>query len=95
MSKHAMTAAERAHIERVKQLDCQCCGAAGPCDAHHPREGQGMSQRAGHFTAMALCKACHQGPLGVHGDKTLMRIHKVMEMDMVDSTIGEIMKGLI
>ena len=54
-----------------------------------------MSQRAGHFTAMALCKACHQGPLGVHGDKTLMRIHKVTEMDMVDSTIGEIMKGLI
>ncbi len=90
-----MTSDERAHIERVKHLDCQCCGAPGPCDAHHPREGQGMSQRAGHYTAIALCKACHQGPLGVHGDKTLMRIHKLSEIDMVDSTICAVMKGLI
>lgn len=28
-------------------------------------------------------------------DKTLMRIHKVSEMDMVDSTICAVMKGLI
>ena len=54
-----------------------------------------MSQRAGHYTAIALCKACHQGPLGVHGDKTLMRIHKLSEIDMVDSTICAVMKGLI
>lgn len=64
----------------------------GPTYAHHVRAGQGMSQRAGDFCVAALCHDCHQGPLGVHGDKTLMKIAKLSEMDMLDLTIEAAMK---
>ena len=30
-----LTAKERAHIQRVKQLPCSVCDAPGPSDAHH------------------------------------------------------------
>lgn len=30
----------KAHVERIKRMDCCLCGATGPSDAHHIREGQ-------------------------------------------------------
>ena len=89
MSK-PMTAAERAYVGRVKLLPCSCCDAPGPSIAHHPRQGQGTSQRAGNFTVISLCHDCHAPPLGVHGDKTFMKIYKKNEMDLLDITIGRI-----
>ena len=89
------TPAESAYLERVKNLPCSCCGAPGPSDAHHPRTGQGMSQRAGHYTAVALCKDCHQGPKGIHGDRTMMRIFKIDEMGMLNLTISGVVRELL
>lgn len=86
MSKQA-TAAEREYIARVKELPCSCCDAPGPSSAHHAREEQGRGQKAKNWLVMALCYSCHQGPLGLHGDKTLMRIYKVDEMDLLAKTI--------
>lgn len=54
---------------------------------HHIREGQGMSQRASDFLTIPLCPDCHQGPQGVHGDRTLMRVYKLSELDMLANTI--------
>jgi hypothetical protein len=34
-----------------------------------------------------LCPDCHVGPLGVHGDKSMMRIRKLSELDMLAETI--------
>ena len=93
--KKATTLEESAYLERVKNLPCSCCGAPGPSQAHHPREGQGMSQRAGHFTAVALCMACHQGQKGIHGDRTLMRIYKVDEMELINRTVAGVMRNLL
>lgn len=77
----AITAAERDHIQRVKQLDCSVCDTAGPTDAHHIEQGQ-------HFTVVALCKPCHQGPiLGWHGQRRAWLIRKMNELDALNVTI--------
>lgn len=54
---------------------------------HHIREGQGMAQRASDFLAIPLCPECHQGQMGVHGDRTMLRIHKLTELDLLARTI--------
>lgn len=46
-----------------------------------------MSQRASDWMVAALCGDCHRGHLGVHGDRTMMRIHKVSELDLVAKTL--------
>lgn len=75
----------------VKSLPCVLCKLlgsqqSGPTHAHHPRDGVGMSQRGGDFSVCALCEDCHQGPLGIHGDRTLLRMAKVTEWDLHDLT---------
>ena len=85
--KASMTAAERRHIGKVKSLPCSCCNADAPSSAHHVRVGMGMGQRAKNWLVVALCYDCHQGINGVHGDKALMRIYDVTELDMLSKTI--------
>jgi hypothetical protein len=87
MSKKSLTVEERRHIGRVKELPCSCCGAPGPSIAHHAREEQGTSQRGGHYCTIALCESCHVSRIGIHGDKTMMRIMNLTEMDMLNITI--------
>lgn len=83
----------RAHIDRIKRMDCCLCGATGPSDAHHIRAGQGMSQRASDMLVIPLCKSCHQGPKGVHGDKTMLRVFKVEELDLLAITLEKLLKA--
>lgn len=81
----AMTAAESAHVARVKSLPCSVCDAPGPSDAHHIEQGQ-------HFTTVALCKSCHQGPfLGWHGQRRAWAICKMNELDALGVTIKRLM----
>jgi hypothetical protein len=75
----AHTAAESAHMAAVKSLSCVLCGS-GPCAAHHTKQGN-------HFTVIALCYDCHQGPHGWHGDKTLWRIFKMDENSAINETL--------
>ena len=42
-----MNALERQWVQRVKEQPCSVCGAAGPSDAHHIKQGN-------HFTVVAL-----------------------------------------
>ena len=80
------TAAGRRHMARVAQLTCGTCGATG-VQVHHIREGQGASQRADDFLTVPLCPSCHTGPRGVHGDKTMLRILKWTELDLLADTL--------
>ena len=82
------------HIERIKMMNCVLCGEHWPSDAHHIRTGQGMAQKASDYLAIPLCKPCHQGDLGIHGDRTYLRIYKKTELDLLADTIETIMKGL-
>ena len=49
-----------------------------------------MSQRAGHFLTIPLCYACHQGPMGIHGDRTLWRLYKRGELDVLNATYAKL-----
>ena len=76
----AISRKESEHLAAVKQLCCSVCEEPGPCDAHHIKQGQ-------HFTVVALCKSCHQGPmLGLHGNKGIWRIKKMDEIDALAVT---------
>jgi hypothetical protein len=42
------------------------------------------------FLTIPLCPGCHTGPMGIHGDKTMMRIAKVDEMDLLNDTLKKL-----
>lgn len=84
--------AEQRHLTRVRGLPCVLCRLLGVpqtthTTAHHIREGQGMSQRAPDMLTVALCRECHQGPQGIHGDRTLLKIAKVSELGLLALTL--------
>ena len=51
------TAAEQRHLSIVTGLGCIVCGR--DAQAHHPRDGQGMAQKAPHCDAIPLCPDHH------------------------------------
>ena len=80
-----LTTKERAHLGRVKELPCSVCDEPGPSDAHHIKQGQ-------HYTVVALCKSCHQGPLmGLHGQRRMWAIKKMDELDALAVTVVRLM----
>jgi len=88
-----MKKAEKAYLDKVAQIPCVLCAYIGrrtwPVQLHHLRDGVGMSQRASHYLVIPLCPDCHQGPCGIHGDRTYLRIQKITEMDLLADTIQE------
>ena len=84
----ALTKAESAYLLRVKSLPCSVCDAPPPSDAHHIKQ-----QR--HYTAVALCKDCHQGSVnGFHGQRRMWSVMKMDEVDALNVTIESLMKGI-
>lgn len=77
------TAAESAHLEAVKGVPCVICDAPAPSLAHHVNQGD-------HYTTVALCWECHQGPQGWHGTKTLWRIRKMDEWGALNETLRRV-----
>lgn len=71
---------DRAYLARVKACPCSVCGAHGPSEAHHIRQGV---QRL----AVALCADCHRGYNGWHGTKAYWRIRKMDELDALAVTL--------
>lgn len=88
------TKTEKKYMDIVASLPCALTGER-PVELHHVREGQGGGQRAGNYCVIPLSPDAHRGPLGIHGDKTLMRIQKVDEMDLLNWTIGEVMRRVL
>lgn len=82
-NQRAMTKAEREHVGRVKALPCSVCDAPGPSAAHHIEQGR-------HFTVVACCWDCHQGPSGWHGTKALWRVRKLSELGALNITLGRV-----
>lgn len=75
--------AESTHMGLVKESGCAVCGAGPYVEAHHIEQGC-------HFTTVGLCPDCHRGPMGIHGDKTMWRIHKMDEMKALNETLRRI-----
>lgn len=87
------SAAEKRHLHKIKSLPCSCCGQSGPSDAHHIREGQGIGQRASDWLTIPLCKSCHQGDSGIHGDRSMLRIMKTDELGLLAKTIEKLVNA--
>lgn len=80
-----LTAKERQHLARVKELPCSLCDAKGPSEAHHMEQGL-------QYTAIALCPECHRGPvMGLHGQRRMWAIQKMSELDALNVTIQRLM----
>ncbi len=82
---HRLTVADKEHLAEVKSLPCSLMDDDDPPHndsgyAHHIRQGD-------HYTAVALCRECHQGGNGWHGNKSLWRIKKMDELDALNVTI--------
>lgn len=83
-NKPAPTAAERRHIERLKELDCVICGG-GPVEIHEPEQGLW-------FAAMPLCAVCHRDPKrGWHGQRLNWKAVKYGELDAINATVRLLM----
>lgn len=80
-------AKSRKHMGRVKELPCGVCGASGPSDAHHILEGRIPGRKSPDWLTIPLCKECHQGPQGIHGDRTLWKIYKANEAQILNDTL--------
>lgn len=75
------TKAERQHIERIKSMPCIVCGHPAPSAAHHVKQDSA-------WHCIPLCEDCHQGPQnGIHGRKSMWRIHKMDEVDALAKLI--------
>lgn len=81
-----LSAKERAHLAKVKELPCSVCDQPGPSEAHH------MKQRS-QYLCVALCADCHRGYNGWHGTKAFWRIRKMSELDALDVTIRRLLDG--
>lgn len=80
-----LTAKERQHLARVKELPCSLCDASGPSEAHHIEQSL-------QYTAIALCPECHRGPvMGLHGQRRMWAIQKMSELDALNVTIQRLM----
>jgi hypothetical protein len=83
---NSLTAKERKHLARVKELPCSVCDASGPSDAHHVKQHR-------QYTCVALCKDCHQGPvMGWHGQKRMWSLKKMDEIDALNITIQRLIE---
>ena len=79
-----LTAAEREHLQRIKEMRCGVCDAAGPSDAHHIRQGL-------QYTCIPLCKDCHQGSFnGIHGQARIWSVYKKDVMTVLNDTIKKL-----
>ena len=80
-----LSALDRKHIGRVKELPCSVCDAAAPSEAHHINQDQA-------YTCVALCKPCHDALHG-NGDKAMWRIYKLDEVGALNITIRRLLYG--
>lgn len=82
-----LTKSEREHLARVKELPCSVCGASGPSEAHHIKQGL-------QYTCIPLCQDCHRGSLnGLHGQKRMWSLMKMDELDALNLTVQRLLRN--
>lgn len=81
MHSKNLTAADREHLAKIKSMPCGVCGAHGPSDAHHIKQGL-------HYLCIPLCKDCHQGSHnGIHGRRSIWNVLKKTEESVLNDTV--------
>lgn len=91
MSKY--TKSEITHFERIKSMPCSLCGASEPSDAHHILEGRTPGRKSPTYTAIPLCKSCHQDSHnGIHGNQAMWRVMRKTELQCLSETIETLLE---
>lgn len=86
-----------AHMGRIKAMACVCCrllnqAQRSSTDVHHIRWGRVARND---WLTVPLCHGgCHQGPNGVHGDRTFLRLLQIDEPQLLAVTMELNMIGL-
>lgn len=89
-----MSAKDKAHIGRVKEMPCALCGAHGPSDAHHILEGRTPGRKSPDMLVIPLCKDCHQGSHnGIHGQRRMWNVMRLSELDCLADTVRKLIYG--
>ena len=84
-NKPAMDAEERAHVAKVKLLECSVCDEGG--GEHSPSEAHEIEQGLW-FTSIAVCADCHRGEFnGLHGQKRMWAVKKMTELGALEVTL--------
>jgi len=84
-NKKPPTAAERAHIARIKEMSCIVCEVPGPSECHELEQGLW-------FASIPLCPDCHRGSLnGIHGQKRMWNVKKMDELKALAATVQKLM----
>lgn len=84
-NKPAMTKAERAHVDIIKNLPCIVCGSAGFNEAHEIEQGLW-------FLSLPLCHDCHRGAKnGLHGQRAMWKVMKKTELSCLNELIETIL----
>jgi hypothetical protein len=52
-----------------------------------------MGQKASDWLTIPLCKSCHQGNFGIHGDRSMLRIMKTDELGLLAKTIEKLVSA--
>ena len=83
------------HMGRIKAMRCICCELldmeqTSRTDVHHIREDR---EGRNDWLTIPLCHdGCHQGPRGVHGDKTYLKLLRMTEWGLLAQTIKRLQK---
>jgi hypothetical protein len=80
-----LSARERLHLARLKELECGVCGQSGPSEAHHIEQGL-------QYLCIPLCLDCHRGSHnGVHGERRIWSVGKRTELDVLNETLRSLL----
>jgi hypothetical protein len=84
---NTLTAKERKHLGRVKELPCSVCDVEGPSEAHHIKQYR-------QWVCISLCKDCHTGGRnGLHGERLMWKLKKMDEIDALNVTIQRLLES--
>lgn len=84
-----ITAAERRHLARVKELPCSVCDEPGPSEAHHIEQGL-------QYLCIPLCPSCHRSEFnGVHGQARIWKVKKKTERICLNETMRALINGMV
>lgn len=96
--RQTKTTEERAWLAFVHETPCVLCSHMGVrqtsrTEAHHMKEGAGLSQRSQHVLVLALCWEHHHGKSGVEGlgTKGLYLRYKLDEIDLLALTMHNVL----
>ena len=91
-----MTKDDKQYLNDVASLGCVVCRNMGlgptPAQVHHPRDKQGMGQRADHADGIPLCPQHHLAtyPTGFHAAPRTWQLEHGTEAELVEQTRREV-----